>query len=67
MNSLFGDLGIFSGMMPVMDEKEKQPKKKTEKKEGSSKPVKKLEEQQYKAPLKILFDSTSRLSSPEVE
>ena len=32
MNSLFGDLGIFSGMMPVMDEKEKQPKKKTEKK-----------------------------------
>ena len=59
MNSLFGDLGIFSGMMPVMDEKEKQPKKKTEKKEGSSKPVKKLEEQKYKAPLKILFDSTS--------
>lgn len=60
MNNLFGDLGIFSGMMPVMDEKEKSPKKK----ENASKPAKKVEEDKYKGPLKLLFDS---ISSIEIE
>ena len=60
MNNLFGDLGIFSGMMPVMDEKENSPKKK----ENASKPAKKVEEDKYKGPLKLLFDS---ISSIEIE
>lgn len=57
MDNFLGEFGIFSGMMPVMDEEETKPKTKPEKKQESKKTAPKAVEEKFKTPMKFYFDS----------
>lgn len=65
MDNFFGEYGIFSGMMPVMDAEKKKTSPKTEKKQESNKTETKVVVEKFKAPMKIYFDSVASVEISE--